>query len=184
MKLRNILLILLLLCAVPIMAVAQDDQTLINEKYVGQRTFSCNGHEFKIPSHFPYTYQWHDDNYLTAAKSSCTLNNFSVTLGRHGPDCLGGAVCRSASFSSVKRLGSRLDDLFGKILLVYAKEVKLSRNRDGYFVPSVCGANCDEAQLVWSDGTGVYIIGGGSNNSQEAIDELIESANSYIGMEK
>ena len=164
-------------------AMAQEDGTLVSEQYTGQNTFKCNGHDFKVPSYFPYVNKWPGSAVrLTALEKWCSEDKFQVTLGI-GNTCPENFLCDDASFSI--SANSAASEIFEKTLSVYASKVSLAKNIHGYLIPSVCGANCDDTQLVWFVEGRIFIIGSHYTTSdQETLNELTKSANSYIEQER
>jgi hypothetical protein len=164
-------------------AMAQEDGRLVSEPYKGQNTFRCSGQDFKVPSYFPYVNKWPDSAaHFTALEKWCSEDNFQVTLGI-GNTCPENFLCEDASFSV--SANSAASGIFEKTLSVYARKISLAKNIHGYLIPSVCGANCDDTQLVWFMEGRVFIIGSHYTTSdQETLSELTKAANSYIEQER
>lgn len=99
-----------------------------------------------MPAIFPYVY---------AAESG----RYELSLD-FGEDCLGAGVCHYGSMM-VQRASSNipLGTEYNFINVWTAQKVILEKGIQGYFVESVCGANCSDAQVFWVYNGFEYMVG-------------------------
>lgn len=99
-----------------------------------------------MPEIFPYFYSSEEGIYETSLD--------------YGADCLGAGACHYGSMmgkvaESDLPSGSRLFPLD----IGAAEKVDLSKNVQGYFIPSECGANCSDTQIFWTYKGYEYMVG-------------------------
>jgi len=121
-----------------------------------------------------------------ATVSSITDGMYTVIVG-YTQDCTGGTSCRLGTVQGDRKMTEtkRIEEVYSfmqdpKFKGIRSKEtmvpVTLARNTSGWFIPWICGANCNDAKVVWDEGAYRYMVGIklGDKNS------LVEMANSAI----
>jgi hypothetical protein len=166
-------------------AVNAEEFQFISHKYMRQTTFVCNGQKFKLPI-FPYMDKSFDspesNAYLITTKKACSPEYFSVGIGL-GKDCNGAHICEQGSFAFSKADGILKHDI-QRIHYATTHTVALTQGLEGYFVSPTCGSYCGAAKLIWlRDGIIYEITSEWVSDDPKGIQELIESANSYIDSE-
>ena len=84
------------------------------------------------------------------------------------PKCKGGTACRLGSISG-ELITAKNRPLKGKI-------ITLSKQRKGYFVDAVCGANCSDSTLSWQEKGYFYQVAIKAGD----LSSLVKMANSTI----
>ncbi len=107
---------------------------------------------------------------LYATVNSATVDAYELTIGDR-ENCSGGNYCRFGSISGQKvtpstpaiekeysfmndpgyRPSKRSEEPMGWVVL--------TNGIRGYFVPYVCGANCDDSKVVWEQNGYRYLVG-------------------------
>jgi hypothetical protein len=115
-----------------------------------------------LPTELPFTAY----PYLRSTDSQ----SYEISLD-HTPDCRGAGYCNDGVLK-----GERITQTTPSIQTRYSFEtqpnfqpearspeqignVALARGTTGYFVPYVCGANCDSSKVVWDQGSYRYTVG-------------------------
>lgn len=92
---------------------------------------------------------------------------YQVTLG-YTPDCSGGNACRLGTLSGGIKPRQSLEDTYafmrdpnfkGRRSQEVMAPVNLSRGIQGWFIPWLCGANCNDAKVVWEENIYRYSMG-------------------------
>jgi len=77
-----------------------------------------------------------------------------------GADCLGAGACHYGSMmAQVTHLSVPMGTEYNPVNTWIAQKVILNHGIQGYFVESVCGANCSDAQMFWVYGGFEYMVG-------------------------
>lgn len=78
----------------------------------------------------------------------------------YGADCYGAGACHYGSMAGMKVVSDvPVGTSNFPFILDDAQLVDLAHGITGYFVPAVCGANCDDARLWWIYGGYEYMVG-------------------------
>jgi hypothetical protein len=78
----------------------------------------------------------------------------------YGADCYGAGACHYGSMAGMKVVSDvPVGTSNFPFILDDAQLVDLAHGITGYFVPAVCGANCDDARLWWIYGDYEYMVG-------------------------
>jgi hypothetical protein len=151
------------------------------------------GIPLRLPNYIPEIGQRiKDDNSrnqrlsVYAHLDEATANRYQMTIG-HSPTCTGGNICRLGTISAtrIKKGTPLIAEQYAfmkdpKFLGRRSKEpisaVKLNQNLTGTFITWVCGANCNDAKVVWDEGQYRYSVGIKVGDR----DSLIQMANSAI----
>ena len=151
------------------------------------------GIPLRLPNYIPEIGQrLKDDNSrnqrlsVYAHLDEATANRYEITIG-HSPTCTGGNVCRLGTIAAtritkgtpsiVEQYAFMKDPKFlGRRSKEPMSSVKLNQNLTGTFVPWICGANCNDAKVVWDEGQYRYSVGLKVGDR----DSLIQMANSSI----
>ncbi len=96
-----------------------------------------------------------------------TASEYQLLLG-FAPDCNGGTACRLGTVSG-QELSPDSPDLEGKA-------VPLDEGITGYFIESVCGANCSDSTMSWDQNGARYQMGIKAGKPED----LVKMANSAI----
>lgn len=140
----------------------------------------------KLPTYIPGENSL--DKPFWANITQADSEHYLVTIG-FTKDCEGGNYCRYGTVAGEKILPSTptaqqsYEELISqpdykplKQSPEKAATVKLAKDIEGYFVPYLCGANCDDAKVFWDEDTYRYLVG----VKMGSKDELIQMANSAI----
>jgi len=102
--------------------------------------------EAGMPGLFPYVY-------------AADAGRYELSLD-FGEDCMGAGACHYGSLM-VQRSPSDvpLGTEFNPVNVWTAQKVILEKGIQGYFVESVCGANCSDAQVFWVYNGFEYMVG-------------------------
>jgi hypothetical protein len=151
------------------------------------------GIPLRLPNYIPEIGQrLKDDNSSNQRLSvyvhldEATANRYEITIG-HSPTCTGGNVCRLGTIAATRitkgtpsiaeQYAFMKDPKFlGRRSKEPISSVKLNQNLTGTFIPWVCGANCNDAKVVWDEGQYRYSVGIKVGDR----DSLIQMANSSI----
>jgi hypothetical protein len=78
----------------------------------------------------------------------------------YGVDCQGAGACHYGAMAGMKvDTGTPIETSSFPFILEDAQVVDLALGITGYFVPAVCGANCDDARLWWIYDGYEYMLG-------------------------
>jgi hypothetical protein len=78
----------------------------------------------------------------------------------YGVDCQGAGACHYGAMAGMKvDSGTPIETSSFPFILEDAQVVDLAHGITGYFVPAVCGANCDDARLWWIYDGYEYMLG-------------------------
>ena len=92
---------------------------------------------------------------------------YDLVLG-YTPDCTGGNACRLGSVKGIPKPVQSIEESYSSTKNPALKRpgsqetmgpVSLSQGIQGWFIPSVCGANCIDALVVWDNGGYRYSVG-------------------------
>ena len=151
------------------------------------------GIPLRLPNYIPEIGQrLKDDNSrnqrlsVYAHLDEATANRYEITIG-HSPTCTGGNVCRLGTIAATRitkgtpaiaeQYAFMKDPKFlGRRSKEPMSSVKLNQNLTGTFIPWVCGANCNDAKVVWDEGQYRYSVGIKVGDRES----LIQMANSSI----
>lgn len=130
----------------------------------------------KLPTQIP---QEEYPLYITV--NTATSDQYELTIGTD-TDCSGGNYCRygtisgqrvTASTPSVEEEYAFLNDP-GYQPSVRSTEkmgkVALANGIQGYFIPYVCGANCDDSKVIWEQNGYRYLVGIKSGDKKTVVD--------------
>ena len=168
------------------LAISSDDEqhdlSFSPTKYLGQTRLRCGGHDYRIPSYFPFNdtnrLEGVSDNLnLSPSATPCDGSIFEVHLN-NGEACT--HECYQAGFVSEKNQLLTKDQLLFHLLSNYGKKVNLSGNLTGFYVEPQCVGRCGSAYLAWRHNTDFFILWINRPTSEVVMNELIKSANSYI----
>ena len=116
-----------------------------------------------LPAIVPYLY--HTEQYLLEASLD------------YGADCYGAGACHYGSMMASGALGLEpIGTPNFSFDINQSRQVTLEKGITGYFVESVCGANCSDAQVFWVYGGYQYMFG--IKGASEA--DVVALANSAI----
>jgi hypothetical protein len=116
-----------------------------------------------------------------------TPNGYQITLG-YSPTCNGGNACQFGTVSAQRLTKGTppIDEQYaimkpnsgfkGRRSPELMASVALSQGIKGYFIPWICGANCNDAKVVWDRQGYRYIMGIKVGDKAE----LVAMANSAI----
>lgn len=119
--------------------------------------------------------------------NTAQLEHYELTIGAT-PDCSGGNYCRYGTVS-----GQRITASAPTVEQEYAfmndpsyrpterspqkmGRVVLTNGIKAYFIPYVCGANCDDSKVIWEQNGYRYLVGLKAENKRT----VVEMANSAI----
>ncbi len=78
----------------------------------------------------------------------------------YGVDCQGAGACHYGAMAGMKvDSGTPVETSSFPFILEDAQVVDLAHSITGYFIPAVCGANCDDARLWWIYDGYEYMLG-------------------------
>lgn len=136
----------------------------------------------KLPTQIP---QEEYPLYITV--NTATSDQYELTIGTDS-DCSGGNYCRYGTISgrkitpstpSVEEEYAFLNDPTYQPS-VRSKEkmgkIALANGTEGYFIPYVCGASCDDSKVIWEQGGYRYLVGIKAGDKKS----VVEMANSAI----
>ncbi len=88
-----------------------------------------------------------------------------------GPDCLGAGACHYGSLTGKQvdtnePVGTRSFEFDA----ARAQRVVLANDIEGYFIESVCGANCDDAKVFWIYNGFQYMVGMKAGRQADVLD--------------
>jgi hypothetical protein len=123
----------------------------------------------KVPLRLPTFVPYSDDknNPVFASLVPATSDNYQLELA-WAPDCNGAGACHLGTISGS---ASSLPENKGPKI-----PVVLNGGVQGYFIDAVCGANCDDSAIYWTDGSYHYSI----RMKAETKDTLTKMVNSAI----
>lgn len=104
-----------------------------------------------------------------AVVDQATPNGYDVVLG-YSPTCTGGNVCRLGTVAGTRKTAGTpaIEDAYafmkdpafkGRRSKQPMAKVQLANQIEGVFVPWICGANCNDAQVVWDENDVRYSVG-------------------------
>ncbi len=140
----------------------------------------------RVPLVLP-TYVPQEDYSLHVTINTAESERYELTIGAT-EDCSGGNYCRYGTVS-----GQRITSSTPSIEEEYAflndpqyqpserspekmGRVTLVNGIKGYFIPYVCGANCDDSKMIWEQNGYRYLVGLKSEKKRT----VVEMANSAI----
>lgn len=135
-----------------------------------------------LPAYVPQ-----EDYPLYVTVNTAQPGQYELTIGAT-EDCSGGNYCRYGTIS-----GQRITSSTPSVAEEYAflndpqyqptqrspekmGRVTLANGIKGYFIPYVCGANCDDSKVIWEQNGYRYLVGLKSGDKKT----VIEMANSAI----
>lgn len=129
----------------------------------------------KLPTFIP------QENYpLYITVNTVTPDQYELTIGTD-KDCSGGNYCRYGTISGQRVTASTpsVEDEYAFLNdpsyqpSVRSKEkmgkVALDNGVEGYFIPYVCGANCDDSKVIWEQGGYRYLVGIKSGDKKTVV---------------
>ena len=121
----------------------------------------------KIPIRLPRDIPSAGDSPVYVFLKTAILDRYSIELA-FAPDCYGATACRFGELSGEKKTSQSI--------ALSSQKVTLTKGITGYFTPSVCGANCSDAILIWEQDGARYTV----SLKAGKIDNLKRVANSAI----
>lgn len=130
----------------------------------------------KLPTRIPQ-----EDYPLYITVNTATSEQYELTIGTD-KDCSGGNYCRygtisgrkiSPSTPSVEEEYAFLNDPTYQPSVRSTKKmgkVALANGIQGYFIPYVCGANCDDSKVIWEQNGYRYLVGIKSGDKKTVVD--------------
>lgn len=130
----------------------------------------------KLPTQIPQ-----EDYPLYITVNTVTPDQYELTIGTD-KDCSGGNYCRygtisgqrvTASTPSVEDEYAFLNDPSYQPSVRSTEKmgkVALDNGVEGYFIPYVCGANCDDSKVIWEQNGYRYLIGVKSGDKKTVVD--------------
>lgn len=136
----------------------------------------------QLPAYIPQ-----EDYLLYITVNMATPKRYELTIGTD-TNCSGGNYCRYGTVS-----GQRITPSTPSVEEQYAflndpsyqpterstqkmGRVTLANGIEGYFIPYVCGANCDDSKVIWEQGGYRYLVGIKAGEKKL----VVEMANSAI----
>jgi hypothetical protein len=92
---------------------------------------------------------------------------YQITLG-YTSDCSGGNACRLGTIAGAVKPHQSIQETYafmrdpnfkGRRSQEVMAPVTLSKEIQGWFIPWICGANCNDAQVVWEENIYRYSVG-------------------------
>lgn len=130
----------------------------------------------KLPTQIPQ-----EEYPLYVTVNTATSDQYELTIGTD-KDCSGGNYCRygtiagqrvTATTPSVEEAYAFLNDPNYQPS-VRSKEkmgkVALANGVEGYFIPYVCGASCDDSKVIWEQNGYRYLVGVKSGDKKTIVD--------------
>ena len=130
----------------------------------------------KLPTQMPQ-----EEYPLYVTVNTATSDQYELTIGTD-TDCSGGNYCRYGTISGRKITPSTpsVEDEYAFLNdpsyqpSVRSKEkmgkVTLANGVEGYFIPYVCGASCDDSKVIWEQNGYRYLIGVKSGDKKTVVD--------------
>jgi hypothetical protein len=127
----------------------------------------------RLPSYIPIDGQRQPNPQLPQLQVYAVLDKiqfdqgYQITLG-YTPDCSGGNACRLGTLSGEIKPHQSIKDTYdfmrdpnfkGRRSQEAMAPVSLSRGIQGWFIPWICGANCNDAKVVWEENIYRYSVG-------------------------
>ncbi len=153
------------------------------------------GVPLRLPTYIPNSGQRSKDSTLEAQArrlkayaviDRATPNGYALILG-YSPTCSGGNACRLGAVAATRKTNGTpaIEEAYGFMKDPAFKglrskqpmaKVQLTNQIEGYFIPWICGANCNDAKVVWDEKGVRYVVGIKVGDR----DSLVAMANSAI----
>jgi hypothetical protein len=150
-----------------------------------------SGVPLRLPTYIPSTGQRRNSEGTPPKDVYASVNMVSdgiylVSIG-YTKACTGGNACRLGTVEGDRKTVQTppIEEVYSFMMDSKFKGVRseqkmstvsLAKDTEGWFIPWICGANCNDAKVVWDEGSFRYLVGIklGDKNA------LIEMANSAI----